>query len=138
MPEAIAANLYRTTPNPDASLPPAQTRRRKPLGLRPDVATGPPASEAALGEPYQYEDPVVALVAETNELLVGLLDDQRRYFEGKISAVQLENAQLQAGLAELKTQVVELAFASEKLKGENRDREARKTRPARAASQAKP
>jgi hypothetical protein len=94
----------RVAPKPAAPLASDRSRRR-PLGLRPapdDVgepeARGgrrkqPPRSDPAIGEPTEFTDPVVALVSQSGELLVGLIDDQRRHF-------QLAIAKLEARLAE--------------------------------------
>jgi hypothetical protein len=66
------------------------SRRRPPLGLRPiadDGATheaSSPAGEAVFAE---YNDPIVALISQSGELLLGVLEDQRRHFESKIAGL---------------------------------------------------
>jgi hypothetical protein len=97
---------------------------RRPLGLRPVVddvaaheasvasrtsrpaASASPASEAGFAE---YTDPTIGLVAESNELLLGLVDDQRRHFENKLAglvntveALQNENKSLRLILENLR------------------------------------
>jgi hypothetical protein len=92
--------------------PPNRQRKRRPLGLRPsadDVAAHearPAASEASLGE---YQNPVVSLVVESSELLLGLVDEQRRHFDNKlagfvntIAALQNENKSLRLILENLR------------------------------------
>jgi hypothetical protein len=97
------------TPEP----PPNRQRKRRQLGLRPapgasdDVAhEANPASEAGVGE---YEDPTVALIVQSNALLVDLVEDQRRHFESKlpglgntIDALKNENQALKLILENLR------------------------------------
>jgi hypothetical protein len=95
--------------------PPNKARRRRPLGLAPgggasdDVVheADPPASEAG------FEDPTVALIVQSNALLVDLIEGQRRHFETKIAKVE-------ARLAEATAKVSELSFISERLRIEAR------------------
>jgi hypothetical protein len=82
------------------------------LGLRPIVE--PPE---ARGEPLDVDaqggDPVIALVSQSSELVVGLIEDVRKFFEVRIS-------KLEAKLAEAQAKVSELSFISERLRIEAR------------------
>jgi hypothetical protein len=92
---------------PRVAPPPNSQQRRKPLGLRPvgdDVVheADPPASEG-------FEDPTVALIVDSNALIVQLIEDQRRFFANKlaglantISALQNENQALKLILENLR------------------------------------
>ncbi len=91
--------------------PPNSQRRRRPLGLRPIVE--PPE---ARGEPLDVDaggDPVIALVSQSGELVIGLIEDVRKHFEVRI-------AKLEARLAEATAKVSELSFISERLRIEAR------------------
>jgi hypothetical protein len=52
-----------------------------------------PAGEPAVGVPV-FEDPVVNLITEVNEMLLGLIEDQRKHFELKIAKLETKIATL--------------------------------------------
>jgi hypothetical protein len=64
--------------------PPAAPPRRRPLGLRP---AGDDAAHEASPSEAGFDDPTVALVAESSALLVDLIEDQRRHFESKVAGL---------------------------------------------------
>jgi hypothetical protein len=93
--------------------PPSKARRRRPLGLAPGGAASDDPVHEARGEPLDMDDqggdPVIALVSQSGELLVQLIEAQRRHFEGKlgglantIGALQNENQALRLILENLR------------------------------------
>ena len=86
-------------------VPPDAAPREAPRTIRP-AASASPASAPGFGE---YRDPVVAVVAESSELLLGLMDETRAFFESKIAkldntigALQNENKNLRLILENLR------------------------------------
>jgi hypothetical protein len=67
------------------------------------VAPEPPAPAAppVVGAP-QLEDPALAALVEVTDMLVGLIDDQRRHFELKVSKIETRLAEIAGGLEVLK------------------------------------
>lgn len=87
---------------------------RRPLGLKPvlDDVSDPeargdphkpwPPSDPAVGEPiytdrqgHGYHDPVAALVTETNELILGLIEDTRGHFAFKLAEMRAQLAKVE-------------------------------------------
>jgi hypothetical protein len=71
--------------------------------IKVDARTPPaaPASEAATG-PAQFEDPIVSLVVQTSEELLGVVEDLRLKFSLKIAGLETQIATLNGGLEVLK------------------------------------
>jgi hypothetical protein len=67
----------------------------------PSAPDAPPADEPAVGRP-EFEDPTVALIVETNEMVVGLVEAQRQSFELKISRLETQIATLTGAVETLK------------------------------------
>ena len=72
-----------------APVPPARTRRRRPLGLAPAPSDDAPAAEARPpASEDHFADPAINLIVEANELTLGLIETMRAHFAGKLAGLE--------------------------------------------------
>jgi hypothetical protein len=78
--------------------PPAAPPRRRPLGLAP----APGASDDLVHEAQlagdtgdgEYQNATIALVSQSSELVIGLIEDVRRHFANKLASLENAHAKL--------------------------------------------